>query len=574
MTASPTLPQRDDLDAEGRRQRLYATRQQYKYDRDYLGPLSMLFIPHAWPPSFEEDVIGPLRDLPVAEAVKPEYVYPRWAPVFSTLESNLASAHPDPNGGLRAYEQLFPKFDHPPRSIQSWQSDGYFAYQRLNGPNPMVIRQLTRANELPKDFSVTDGLFQRVTGQRGTLAGEIDEGRIFLADYDLLAPAEGVHVFPDPADPKAQTSRYLAAPFGLFWWNPGAKQLEAIAIQLERVPSAQNPVYTRDDDPDTWLRAKTFFQISDLNHHELSTHLCRAHLALEVFPVATARQLADTHPIHVLLRPHFEAMIYNNFQGRQLLLRPGGSLARLLSPPLEKSLEIIKASYRAWDFTQLNPVTELAARRLDNGVLNDAFFYRADAIKVWGAISAFVHDYVRVYYRSDADVAGDTELQGWARELASPAGGHVRGFPDQIQTIEQLVSTVAPIIFACGPQHAAVNFPQWDYVAFTPNMPGAAYRTPREAKSVLDILSPSPTLNMVVAMDQLKTVFTLTCYRYGQLGQYGAAIADEPAMHAVEAFQGALAAVSTAVGERNRSLPPDRQYPYLDPELIPNSNNI
>jgi len=150
----------------------------------------------------------------------------------------------------------------------------------------------------------------------------------------------------------------------------------------------------------------------------------------------------------------------------------------------------------------------------------------------------------------------------------------VRRFPDQLQTIEQLVSTVAPIIFACGPQHAAVNFPQWDYVAFTPNMPGAAYRTPREAKSVLDILSPSPTLNMVVAMDQLKTVFTLTCYRYGQLGQYGAAIADEPALHAVEAFQRALAAVSTAVDERNRALPPDRQYPYLDPKLIPNSNNI
>jgi hypothetical protein len=39
MTASPTLPQRDDLDAEGRRQRLYDTRQQYKYDRDYLAPL-------------------------------------------------------------------------------------------------------------------------------------------------------------------------------------------------------------------------------------------------------------------------------------------------------------------------------------------------------------------------------------------------------------------------------------------------------------------------------------------------------------------------------------------------------
>ena len=569
MTSTPTVPQRDQ-DPEQRRQQLYARRQQYKYDRDYLAPISMLYIPHAWPPSLEEDVIGPLRDLPDAERVAPAYLYPRWAPPYSTLASNLASVRTDPNGGLPAYGQLFPGLT-PPRSIKSWQGDDYFAYQRLNGPNPMVIRRPARANELPKDFAVTDGLFQRVTGQRSTLAGEIDEGRIFLADYDLLAPAQGSHRFPDPADPtgKAQISRYVAAPFGLFWWNSGAKQLLPIAIQLERVPSAENPVYTPLDDPDTWLRAKTFFQASDLNHHELSTHLCRTHLALEVFPIATARQLPDAHPIYVLLRPHFEAMIFNNFQGRQLLLSPGGALARLLAPPLETSLEIIKASYRAWDFQQLCPVAELGGRGLDNGVLNDAFLYRADAIEVWEAIRAFVHDYVRLYYRSDADVTGDTELQEWARELALPAGGHVQGFPDRIQTIEQLVSTVASIVFTCGPQHAAVNFPQWDYAAFTPNMPGAAYRTPREARSLLDILP-----NIPEAMDQLSTVFTLTCYRYGQLGQYGPAIADAPALVAVAAFQRALAGIHTTVVERNNSLPPDRQYPYLDPALIPNSNNI
>ena len=69
----------------------------------------------------------------------------------------------------------------------------------------MVIRQLTRANELPKDFSVTDGLFQRVTGQRGTLAGEIDEGRIFLADYDLLAPAE--RLCPEIGDARSRAAQ-------------------------------------------------------------------------------------------------------------------------------------------------------------------------------------------------------------------------------------------------------------------------------------------------------------------------------------------------------------------------------
>ena len=135
--------------------------------------------------------------------------------------------------------------------------------------------------------------------------------------------------------------------------------------------------------------------------------------------------------------------------------------------------------------------------------------------------------------------------------------------------MDQLASVLAPIIFTCGPQHAAVNFPQWDYMAFTPNMPGYARQAPSKAKNVLDVLPEIPG-----AIEQLSTVYTLTCYRYGRLGQYGAAIADRPVQPAVEAFQKALAAIHTTIDERNRKLPPDAQYPYLDPLLIPNSNNI
>jgi len=100
MKPSPSLPQHDAANAEDRKQLLYAARQQYQYDHDYLSPLAMLFVPHAWPPSLEEDVIGPLRDLPDAERVAPEFLYPRWAPAFSTLPSNNRRIHVNPDGGL------------------------------------------------------------------------------------------------------------------------------------------------------------------------------------------------------------------------------------------------------------------------------------------------------------------------------------------------------------------------------------------------------------------------------------------------------------------------------------------
>jgi arachidonate 15-lipoxygenase len=353
----------------------------------------------------------------------------------------------------------------------------------------------------------------------------------------------------------------------LFWWNPANARLEPIAIQLERVPSERNPVYTPKDEPGTWLRAKIFFQVADLNYHELSTHLCRCHLALEMFPIATARQLTPAHPVHVLLAPHFEAMIYNNFQGRQVLVNPGGTLAQVLAAPRELALDVLRESYRTRDFRQLCPVTELADR-MDPRALDGAFFYRSDALAVWNAVQSFVRQYAQVYYRSDADVVADTEIQGWARELASPSGGNVQGFPDRIETVEQLVSVLAPIIFTCGPQHAAVNFPQWDYMAFTPNMPGFARQAPWEAKTVLDVLPDIPA-----AIGQLSTVYTLTCYRYGRLGQYDT-ITEKPVQPAVESFQKALVAIHTEIDERNQKLPPDLRYPYLDPELIPNSNNI
>jgi hypothetical protein len=47
-------------------------------------------------------------------------------------------------------------------------------------------------------------------------------------------------------------------------------------------------------------------------------------------------------------------------------------------------------------------------------------------------------------------------------------------------------------------------------------MPGATYRTPWEARTLLDMLP-----NLPEAKDQLGTVYTLTCYQYGRR--------DEPA---------------------------------------------
>lgn len=68
-------------------------------------------------------------------------------------------------------------------------------------------------------------------------------------------------------------------------------------------------------------------------------------------------------------------------------------------------------------------------------------------------------------------------MQDWARECGDQkSGGRVKGMPSQIKKRSVLSDILTSIIFVCGPHHSAVNFAQYEYMAFTPNMPLAIYQ--------------------------------------------------------------------------------------------------
>jgi hypothetical protein len=50
------------------------------------------------------------------------------------------------------------------------------------------------------------------------------------------------------------------------------------------------------------------------------------------------------------------------------------------------------------------------------GLWLDDYPYAQDGMDLWGALLAYFTGYLQLYYRSDADVASDTELQAWWRE--------------------------------------------------------------------------------------------------------------------------------------------------------------
>ena len=132
---------------------------------------------------------------------------------------------------------------------------------------------------------------------------------------------------------------------------------------------------------------------------------------------------------------------------------------------------------------------------------------------------------------------------------------------------------ITQLIFTCGPQHAAVNFPQYDYLAYAPNMPFAAYTappadmSPGDETTLMDLLLP-----MNRASAQILIIRALTAFRTERLGDYGSNyFADLQTREVVGEFQTELLGAEASIDERNQVREP---YHFLKPSMIPNSGSI
>jgi arachidonate 15-lipoxygenase len=579
MNKKPLLPQQDP-DREGRDKKLAETRAQMTWSQDYLKPLALVYLEDGaklgalqrlrWA---EVGIFDPLKDL------GPRYAALRAKSSIEDLVNTAKAKKEGKEAAFTSFDQYAQLFKALPRPafVDTWSQDGEFAYQRLGGVNPLSIR---RIDVVPASFAITDERLAGLLRAGETLETEARAGRLYLCDYGIL---EGL-----PSVTDASGTRSVVPVLALFHvdtGDPRGPRLVPLAVQLglEPRPSA---VYTPRDGK-AWTMAKICAQCADASYHEMGLHLLGTHFMEEPFCVAFVRQLAKDHPIYELLLPHFYELLLNNTFGRQALIDKGGAVDELMGGTVETSLRILQRTYEGypsrgvppWSFEDWDLPLSLAARGVSE--IPD-YPYRDDGLLVWNAIERFVASYVKIYYPSDADVLADDEIQAWARDLADPAGGHVRGVAGAVSGTAALVAVLTRIIFACGPLHAAINYSQYDAMAFIPNMPMALYATPPDdARALGDEALTSLVMKLLPPPDkavlQLETIGGLTSYRFGELGQYeDGYFTDPPAVAAVQAFQQDLASVEAEIEGRNRDrqLRGHRAYPYLLPSLIPPSTSM
>ena len=473
-----------------------------------------------------------------------------------------------PVSSLEDYKQLFELISLPAVS-QNFQEDAIFAAMRVAGPNPLMIE---RMKALDARLPITEEQYQSVMGTEDSLEKAVADGRLYLADYSVF---DGALNGSFPA-----VQKYNYAPLALFAvpldGQSRGQSIVPVAIQCAPQPGPANPIFLPRDG-DSWLIAKTTVQIADANFNEAVSHLGRTHLFIEPFIIATHNQLSPTHPLFILLTPHFEGTLAINETAQRRLISPFSLVDKNLSGTIDQSrVFAVKAAQSYQLNINTSTLPQLLARRgVDDTSSLPDYPYRDDALLIWGAISQWVEDYVNRFYSSDAALQGDTELQNWVVELVAHDGGRLNnvGEGNRINTRPQLVELVTLICFTASAQHAAVNYPQAEIMTYTPAMPLAGYSplpVPQEGSSESDFLKFLPPLES--AKLQLDILYLLGSVYYTRLGDYGDGYFTDPAIqNYLTKFQQELIKIEEEINERNKTRTP---YEFLLPSKIPQSINI
>uniref|UniRef100_A0A3B4A2Y2 Uncharacterized protein n=1 Tax=Periophthalmus magnuspinnatus TaxID=409849 RepID=A0A3B4A2Y2_9GOBI len=436
--------------------------------------------------------------------------------------------------------------------LENWKEDRFFGYQFLNGVNPNVIK---RCSKLPSNFPVTNWMVKPFLARGSFLQTELEIGNMFICDYNIL---EGI-----ATRVVNEQAMYVASGFCLFYINCD-KELVPIAIQLAQKPSNDNPIFLPTDSESDWLLAKMFIKNADYLLHQGVQHLLKTHMLGEVFAMATYRNLPSAHPVYKMLIPHFQRTIHINKN-----IYDHSSLGA------EGIQELMKRGFSELKYSALCLPDNITARGLDT-IPN--FYYRDDGLKLWGVLNSFVKGMTRYYYLSDGDVAKDPELQEWVKDIFMHGviGNSFSGFPETLETTDELIKFVTMIIFTVSAQHAAVSNGQFDYHSWIPNCSPLLVQPPpiiKDKSSMDSVVEVLPTVGDTAIFAH--AAFSLS-YKYNNMVPLGSnpdeQFDEAESRQAQKDLQNDLLFLSEAIRERNSKL--QVPYNYLNPPYVENSITI
>ncbi|AET01673.1 seed linoleate 9S-lipoxygenase [Medicago truncatula] len=386
----------------------------------------------------------------------------------------------------------------PPKVVQvdhsAWMTDEEFAREMIAGVNPHIIKKLTEFPHKSKldsqkygDNTSTITKEQLEPNLGGiTVEQAIQNNKLYILDhYDI--------VYPYLRKINATETKAYAARTILFLQNDGT--LKPLAIELSK-PHPDDDSYgpvsevyfpaSEGVEASIWLLAKAYVVVNDSCHHQLVSHWLNTHAVVEPFIIATNRHLSTVHPVHKLLLPHYRDTMNINSLARNVLVNAEGIIESTFLWG-GYALEMSAVAYRDWVFTEQGLPNDLLKRGVavedpasPHGIrlLIEDYPYASDGLEIWAAIKTWVGEYVSFYYKSDAAIAQDAELQAFWKELVEVGHGDLKSATwwFKMQTRAELIEASTILIWIASALHAAVNFGQYPYGGYILNRPTKSRR--------------------------------------------------------------------------------------------------
>lgn len=237
--------------------------------------------------------------------------------------------------------------------------------------------------------------------------------------------------------------------------RPGGRAL--LAVRDGRLATV---AVHHDDVPPELARAALLAGLNeDLTtfRHNVSVHLAM----LTSFALATTNELDARHPVRRLLHHCFHTVLIGNREVAEFQLAGArGFSATIFSHDAAQLARMADDCVDRFDFWDFEPDTQFRNRGTTRTPFD--YPYRDNVLRLWAETTAFVEDYLRLYYEGDDPVRDDAELARWARELDRLVPNGVAP-PDGGITFEWLVRVCATLIHVSTVEHDVLNNTAWNY---------------------------------------------------------------------------------------------------------------
>jgi hypothetical protein len=337
-----------------------------------------------------------------------------------------------------------------------------------------------------------------------------DELRALQADGLLYAIDMSILESVGESEAPDTSTRFVPATYTLLQQNPTSKELTPLTIQVW-TNGVSPQTYSNKDK--AWLWAIQAAKASITVWGIWLGHVYHWHLVTAAMQMTMHNNLPPTHKLAPLVTHQAQSLIQFDYVLMTLLwgqITPPTPVNNYMA--LLPLLEQFAGTKRG--FFDDDPHMELKARGLvksdfttTNGDDWDAYPVVGYMVEIFRHTADFVKVVVDDLYKSDPEVANDTDLQNWINASGDPTQGNVRGLP-AVKTRGKLVEVLTSLLYRVNVHGAAGMAPMVNpALAFVSNFPPCLQSSDIPAPTVKpDLLQVLPHTGAIGAM----TTFVFT----------------------------------------------------------------